>query len=54
MSEYIDLMEKGWKIEDPAERLAFMEKVPALEKFEILFMTSSEPLVSLDEINSIL
>ena len=54
MSKYIELMEKGWKIEDPAERLAFMDKIPALEKFETIFKTSSEPLVSLEEINSIL
>lgn len=54
MSKYIELMEKGWRIEDPAERLAFMDKIPALEKFETVFKTSSEPLVSLEEINSLL
>jgi hypothetical protein len=54
MSKYIELMEKGWRIEDPAEGLAFMDKIPALEKFETVFKTSSEPLVSLEDINSLL
>jgi hypothetical protein len=54
MSKYIELMEKGWKIEDPIERLSFMEKIPSLEKFETVFKSSNEPLVSLDELLSIL
>ena len=54
MSKYIELMEKSWRIEDPTERLAFMDKIPALKKFGTVFKTSSEPLVSLEEINSLL
>ena len=50
MSKYIELMEKGWKIEDPIERLSFSEKIPSLEKFETLFKSSNEPLVSMDEL----
>jgi tetratricopeptide (TPR) repeat protein len=53
MSRYIELMEKGWKIDDPAERLAFMEKMPSLDRFEVVFKPSTEPLVSLDDMNSI-
>jgi len=54
MSKYIELMEKGWKIEEPTERLSFMEKIPSSEKFEKIFKSSNEPLVSLDELLSIL
>ncbi|MFH0748971.1 MAG: hypothetical protein V1915_03535 [Candidatus Bathyarchaeota archaeon] len=54
LSKYLELMEKGWKIEDPSERLLFMEKIPSLEKFEVIFKTGNEPLVSLEEITSIL
>jgi len=54
MSKYIELMEKGWKIEDPAERLAFMEKIPSLEKYEQIFKPSNEPLISLDELLSVM
>lgn len=54
MSKYIELMEKGWKIEDPAERLAFMERMPSLEKYEQIFKPSNDPLVSLDELLSVL
>jgi hypothetical protein len=54
MSKYIELMEKGWKIEDPAERLAFMERMPSLEKYEQVFKPSNDPLVSLDELLSVL
>jgi hypothetical protein len=54
MSKYVELMEKGWKIEEPTERLSFMERIPSPEKFEKIFKSSNEPLVSLDELLSIL
>lgn len=54
MSKYIELMEKGWKIEDPIERLSFMERIPSLERFETVFKPSNEPLVSIEELLRIL
>ena len=54
MSRYIQLIEKGWKIEAPSERVSFMERIPLLEKFEIIFKASREPIVSLDEVLSVL
>jgi len=54
MNKYIELMEKGWKIEDPLERLAFMDRVPTLDAFEVIFKPSKEPLVSLEDVQSIL
>lgn len=32
MTRYIELMEKGWRIEDPSERLTFMEMIPTLAR----------------------
>lgn len=54
MTKYIELMEKGWQIEDPTMRLAFMEKIPILNKFEDVFKPTEQPIVTLDEINAIL
>jgi hypothetical protein len=54
MLKYIELMQKGWKIDDPSERLSFMMNIPSLNKFEVLFRSSKEPIVSLDDANSIL
>jgi len=54
MNKFIELMEKGWTIEDAYERLAFMDKILALEKFEVLFGPSETPIVSLDDISSIM
>ncbi len=53
MNKYFELMEKGWKIEEPLERLVFAEKIPSLEKFEAIFKTNKEPIVTLDDIHSI-
>lgn len=54
MNKFIELMEKGWKIEDPSERLAFMDKILPLEKFEMLFRPAETSVVSLDDISSIM
>ena len=52
MNKYFELMEKGWNITNPSERLAFMEKIPTLDKFKIIF-EAEDPVVSVDEINQI-
>ncbi len=54
MNKYFELMEKGWKIEDPLERLVFEERIPSLEKLAIIFKTNKEPIVSLEDIHSVL
>ncbi len=54
MTKYIELMAKGWNIEEPAERVAFIERIPSLENFENLFKSSEDPIVTLDDINSCL
>ena len=54
MLKYIELMQKGWRIDDPSERLSFMMNIPSLEKFEIIFKTANEPLVSLEDVNSVI
>jgi len=52
MNKYIELMEKGWNITNPSERFAFMEKIPTLDKFKIIFQ-AEEPIVTVDDINQI-
>jgi hypothetical protein len=54
MLKYIELMQKGWKIDDPSERLSFMMNIPSLDKFEVLFKTAKDPLVTLEDASSIL
>jgi tetratricopeptide (TPR) repeat protein len=54
MNKYFDLMESGWKIEEPMERIVFAEKIPSLEKFEIIFKPNKEPIATLDDIHSVM
>jgi hypothetical protein len=52
MNKYIELIEKGWNITNPSERLAFMEKIPTLDKFKRIFQ-AEDPVVTVDDINQI-
>lgn len=51
LNKYYELMEKGWNIKNPSERLALMEKIPALEEFQEILKTQEDPIIGVEELN---
>lgn len=53
MNAYYELMERGWSLKHPSERLALTEKVPSLDRFQTIFMAQDDPTVELEDFNSL-
>lgn len=54
MIDYFDLIQKTDEIRTPLQRLSLMERIPTTESFEIIFKPTLDPVVKLEEINSLL
>lgn len=53
VNKYFELMERGWNIRNPSERLALMEKIPSLGDFQKILKPQEDPVIELEELNSL-
>ena len=53
MGNYKEIMEKGWTIKHPSERLQVMEKIPTTDDFQKILKPSLEPVVKVEDFDSI-
>lgn len=53
MGSYKEIMEKGWTVKHPSERLQVMEKIPTTDDFQRILEPSSEPVVKVEDFESI-
>lgn len=53
MGNYKEIMEKGWTIKHPSERLQLTEKIPTSDDFQKIFEPSLEPVVKVEDFDSI-